>query len=125
MKRLSLLIALVALVIPVLAAGPVAAASMEIFTTSLNSASENPRVNETGTGDAQIVVNAAGTQVTYTVSYINLSGPVVAGHIHFGAVDQNGPIILPFVVGPSPMHGTLTAANFQKTSQAPTFASAV
>jgi len=126
MKRLSLLLALGALLVPVAFANfATAASSPEVFTTSLNGASENPGVSSVGTGDAQIIINAAGTDITYRVNYVNLSGPVVAGHIHVASIHQNGPIALPFVIGPSPIVGHLTAANFQSTPQAPTFASAL
>jgi hypothetical protein len=127
MKRLSLLVALLGLLVPAMFVSAVSAASASatIFTASLNGGSSVPPVNTIGTGDAQVVINAAGTAVTYTVSYVNLSGPVVAAHIHAGAINANGPVSLPFTVGPSPMHGTLTAANFVATPQAPTFNSIV
>jgi hypothetical protein len=109
-----------------MAAGTVTAApSAEVFTTSLNGASERPAVQSVGTGDAQIVINGAGTAITYTVRYVNLSGPVVAAHIHFGSVDVSGPIMLPLKVGDSPLHGTLTAADLKSTPQASSFNAAL
>jgi hypothetical protein len=125
MKRLAVLFAMVALLVPGVFSSVAGAAGPEIFTASLNGASEHPGVQTVGGGDAQIVINAAGTAVTYNVNYFNLSGPVVAGHIHFGSIDANGPVMLPFVVGPSPINGILTAANFQATPQASTFAAAL
>ena len=125
MKRLTVEFAMMAMLVPGLFSGVAGAAGVGIFTTSLNAAAEIPRVNSVGTGDAQVVVNAAGTSISYTVTYVNPSGPVVAAHIHVGAIDANGPVMLPLTVGPSPLHGTLTAANFQASPQAGSFAAAV
>jgi len=125
MKRVSVLIALVALLVPGAFSGVAGAAGTSIFTTSLNGLAEHPGVVTAATGDAQIVINPAGTAITYTITYVNMSGPVAAAHIHFGGVDANGPVMLPFMAGPSPMHGTLTAASFQSTPQASTFAAAI
>jgi hypothetical protein len=63
--------------------------------------------------------------VTYLVRYSGLSGPVAAAHIHTGAVGVSGGVILPLVAGPSPMTGTLTAANFAASGPVTTFAEAV
>lgn len=43
-----------------------------------------PRVNtgSTGSGEATLVLNAAETEVSYTITYTGLSGPELAAHIH-------------------------------------------
>jgi hypothetical protein len=125
MKRLSLLFALLALAVPAIFANVATAATAQVFTASLNGAAENPGVVTAGTGDVQIVINAAETAVSFSVSSTNLSGPVVAAHIHIGAVGKNGPIMLPFTVGSGTLRGTLTAANLQKVPGAQTFAAAL
>ena len=125
MKRLSLLFALLALAVPAMFASVATAATAQVFSASLNGAAENPGVVTAGTGDAQVVINAAQTAVSFSVSYTNLSGPVVAAHIHIGAVGTNGGVALPFTVGTGALRGTLTAANFQKVPGAQTFAEAL
>jgi hypothetical protein len=49
----------------------------------------------------------------------------VAAHIHLGGVGQNGGIILPLKAGPSPMSGTLKAADLKPTGNVSTFADAI
>ena len=63
--------------------------------------------------------------ITYTVTYAGLTGDVVAAHIHVGDLKTAGPIILPLKVGPSPMTGTLTAADLKAAGGVNTFADAV
>jgi plastocyanin len=70
-----------------------------------------PPVTTDGTGTATITISDDGTSIAYNIVYSGLSGPVVAAHIHIADIGANGPILLPFTVGPSPMIGTLTAAN--------------
>jgi hypothetical protein len=103
--------------------GFVAGAGDQVFTATLTGSAQVPPVTTSGKGTASVVINAAGTQVSYAVSYSGLSGPLAAAHIHVGAAGTNGPVALPLSVGPSPMFGTLTAANFMTSASAPTFAS--
>jgi hypothetical protein len=105
--------------------GFASAAGDQVFTGTLTGSAQVPPVTPSGKGSASVVINAAGTQVSYTVSYSGLSGALTAAHIHVAAAGANGPIALPLTVGPSPMFGTLTAANFMPSASAPTFASAL
>ncbi|HEX5148041.1 MAG TPA: CHRD domain-containing protein [Candidatus Limnocylindrales bacterium] len=91
----------------------------------LTGAQENPAVATTATGQGTAVISADGSTITYIVSYSGLSGTVNAAHIHTGAAGSNGGVILPLTVGPSPMTGTLTAANFTASGSVTTFAEAV
>src|SRR5947207_11529978 len=95
-----------------IAPAAVGAAGPNTLTAQLSGAHEVPPVATAGTGSATVTIQGDGASIQYQVTYSGLSGPVVAGHIHLGAVGANGPIILPFTAGPSPMSGTLTAANF-------------
>ena len=72
-----------------------------------------------------MVISADGSTITYLVTYSGLSGTVAAAHIHTGAVGVAGGVILPLTAGPSPMSGTLTAANFAASGSVTTFAQAV
>jgi hypothetical protein len=71
------------------------------------------------------VISADGSTITYIVTYSGLSGALNAAHIHTGAAGSNGGVILPLTAGPSPMVGTLTAANFSASGAVTTFAEAV
>ena len=77
------------------------------------------------TGQGTVVISADGSTITYIVTYSGLSGTVNAAHIHTGAAGANGGVILPLTAGPSPMSGTLTAANFSASGPVTTFAQAV
>lgn len=91
----------------------------------LSGAQENPPVVTTATGQGTAVISADGSTITYVVTYSGLSGTVNAAHIHTGAAGSNGGVILPLTAGPSPMSGTLTAANFSASGSVTTFAEAV
>ena len=103
----------------------VSAAGPQTFITTLSGANENPPVPGAGTGTATITIAADELSISYNVTYSGLSGAVVAGHIHIGAVGVNGPVMLPFVIGPSPIAGTLTAADLKQVGGVTTFAGAV
>ena len=92
---------------------------------SLNGAQEVPPVATAATGQGWVVISTDLTTITYYVSYSGLSGAAAAAHIHTGAVGVNGGIILPLVVGPSPMTGILTASNFTASGSVTDFAGAV
>jgi hypothetical protein len=79
----------------------------------------------TATGQGTAVISADGSTITYIVTYSGLSGTVNAAHIHTGAAGVAGGVILPLTAGPSPMTGTLTAANFAASGSVTTFAQAV
>ncbi len=91
----------------------------------LTGAQENPAVATTATGQGTAVISADDSTITYIVTYSGLSGTVNAAHIHTGATGSNGGVILPLVAGPSPMTGTLTAANFSASGSVTTFTQAV
>jgi hypothetical protein len=86
---------------------------------------ENPPVATAATGKGTVVISADASTITYLVTYGGLSGTANAAHIHTGAVGVNGGVILPLAVGPSPMSGTLTTANFTASGSVTTFAQAV
>jgi hypothetical protein len=104
--------------------GQIVAAGNAHF-ADLNGAQENPPVATAATGKGTVVISADGSTITYLVTYSGLSGTANAAHIHTGAVGANGGVILPLTVGPSPMSGTLTAANFTASGSVTTFAQAV
>ncbi len=80
--------------------------------SGLNSVPQHP----TGaSGFAMVMFDSVLDQLTVDLTFTDLSAPVAAGHIHFGDVGVNGPVILPFAGLPGTTSGTyhtvLTAAN--------------
>lgn len=100
-------------------------AAGDAYFADLNGAQENPPVATAATGKGTAVISADASTITYLITYSGLSGTANASHIHTGAVGSNGGVILPLVVGPSPMSGTLTSANFAASGSVTTFAQAV
>jgi hypothetical protein len=123
-QRLALIVAALALV-----AAPATAFAVDptqpAYGGPLSGAQEVPAVATTATGQGTAVISADGSTITYIITYSGLSGTVNASHIHTGAAGVAGPVILPITPGPSPMTGTLTAANFVAAGGITTFAQAV
>jgi hypothetical protein len=95
------------------------------FGGPLTGAQEVPAVVTTATGQGTVAISADGSTITYLLTYSGLSGTANAAHIHTGATGVSGGVILPLAIGPSPMSGTLTAANFTASGSVTTFAEAV
>jgi len=91
----------------------------------LSGAQEVPAVATSATGQGTAVISADGSTITYLVTYSGLSGTLNAAHFHTGAAGVAGGVILPLAAGPSPMSGTLTAADFKASGSVTTFAQAV
>ena len=123
-KRLALVIATLALV-----ALPGAAAAVDptqpAYGDTMTGAQNVPPIATSATGQGTFVISADGSTITYLITYSGLSGTVTASHIHTGAAGVGGGAILPMTAGPSPMSGTLTAANFTAAGSITTFAEAV
>ncbi|HEY6057132.1 MAG TPA: CHRD domain-containing protein [Candidatus Limnocylindrales bacterium] len=102
-----------------------AATSGEVFSATLSGGAEVPAVSTTASGSAWFVISPDASTVTYIVQYSGLSGPATAAHIHLGAANVSGGVMLPLVAGPSPMVGTITAANLVATGGVSTFAGAL
>ena len=94
-----------------------------VFTAALTGGAEVPPVTTSASGAAQVVISADSLSINYQVTY---SGLTVAGaHIYTGAAGANGGTIFPLAAGPSPLVGTLTAADFTASGSVTTFAEAV
>jgi hypothetical protein len=123
MRRVAALLAITALL-----ALPASAFAAESFTADLTVDAEVPPVAapSEGSGSAEVTISTDETEVTYNVSYQDLTGEAVASHIHFGAAGVAGGIMLPLAHGPSPFGGTLTEADFTPVDGGPqTFAEAL
>lgn len=66
------------------------------FQGTLSGAQEVPANASPGTGTATVILNDAGTQIAYTVSYSGLIGTVTASHIHKAPIGVNGGVIIGF-----------------------------
>jgi len=106
--------------LPLLAAGllflaaPTGVLAAETFTADLSGANQVPPVTADGTGDATVTISDDGQSVSWDISYSGLTGDPAAGHIHFGAADVAGPVMIPFAtVTPTGSSGTFAAADYQ------------
>jgi hypothetical protein len=106
------------------ARGQVVAKGNAHFAT-LSGSQEVPAVPTSATGNAWVVVSASGATLTYYVAFSGLSGAPAAAHIHLGIAGANGGVMLPLVAGPSPMTGTLTAADLKPTGSVTDLAGAI
>lgn len=122
MKRLAMLLAVVALV-----AAPATVLAAEPFSATLTPGAEVPPVtNSDGSGRASATISDDETEIAYEVTYQDLTGPVGAAHIHYGAADVAGGVIFPLAHGDSPFSGTLTEADFTAVDGGPqTYAEAL
>ena len=85
----------------VLVIAPVAKAVTN-YSATLSGAQEVPAVATTGSGSATLVLNDAGNQLAYTVTYSGLVGTLTASHIHKAPAGTNGGVLFGF----SPPIGT-------------------
>ena len=93
MKRISALLAAGLLLMAVPAA---VLAADEVFKADLSGDAQVPPVDVAGTGDATVTIADDESSESWDVSYSGLTGDAAAGHIHFGASDAAGPVMIPF-----------------------------
>ena len=65
----------------------------QVFTATLSGTQETPPNASTATGTGTFVLNAAGTQLSFSVSYSGLTGTATAAHFHNGPVGVAGTIV--------------------------------
>jgi CHRD domain len=91
-----------------------AQAETKIFKATLSGASEVPPTTSAGTGAATVTLDTATRKLIWDVTYLGLTGPAKAAHIHGPAGSgQNAGVVVPFKGDlASPIRGsaTLTAA---------------
>lgn len=81
------------------------------FQGTLSGANEVLPVITPGTGLATVILNDAGTDISWSVSYSGLTGTVTASHIHKAPIGTNGGV----VIGLNPVVGT-SSGSFNGTS---------
>lgn len=78
-----------------------------VYETTLTGAKEVPANDSEATGTAKLVYNKDTKVFVLTVTH-NIANPT-AGHIHMGAVGENGEVIFPFDSPKSPISLTSSA----------------
>ncbi len=76
------------------------------FVAMLSGDQETPPNTSPGTGLGTFTLDAAGTTITYNVSYQGLLSTTIASHLHRGAPGQAGPVIVPLTCCPNPLSGS-------------------
>ena len=110
MKRLSALLAAGLFLMAVPAA---VLAADEVFTADLTGGAQVPPITVDGTGTATVTIADDERSVSWDVSYSGLTGDAAAGHIHFGAADAAGPVMIPFAtVSNTGSKGTFASGDF-------------
>lgn len=66
---------------------------VQTFTAHLSGASEVPSLDTRARGQAVFHLSADGTKLTYRLILANINNVLMA-HIHMGAADANGPIVV-------------------------------
>jgi hypothetical protein len=90
-----------------LLAAPVAQAATG-YSTILSGTNEVPTNPTPATGNAVVVLNNAGTQLAYTVTYSGLVGTLTASHIHKAAAGVNGGVVFGFTPPVGTTSGTFS-----------------
>jgi len=90
-----------------------ASAAMVDFHATLTGQSEVPPTTTSGSGDVLATLDTKTRKLSYTMTYMGLSGPATAAHFHGPATaGANAAVVLPFASPASPIEGqaTLTPA---------------
>jgi hypothetical protein len=82
----------------------------------MKGSNEVPPNTSPGSGSADATFDTVTKLLTWTVTYSNLSGPVMGAHFH-GPVEagKNAGIVLPFKTVESPIRGSATLTDNQAT----------
>lgn len=98
MRRLltvALILAMALYLFPAIAAGRPMFAGRPLA-AEMNGASEVPVNDSPGTGSARVWLNQGQGEVCFSVEWTDLSGPVLAAHIHPGVAGVNNPPVVGF-----------------------------
>jgi CHRD domain len=85
------------------------------FKTTLSGKSEVPPTASTGSGDVLATLDTGSKKLSYTMTYLGLSGPATAAHFHGPAAEgANAGVVVPIGTNPaSPTSGTATLTDAQ------------
>ncbi|MRN62154.1 MAG: CHRD domain-containing protein [Nitrosopumilales archaeon] len=93
-------------------------AQQQHFTAKLSGANEVPSITSAASGMAAFDLNAAGTQMKYTLNVTNINH-VIAAHIHMGSSTANGPTVVNLFIpskATGKVDGTLAQSSINSTS---------
>lgn len=93
-------------------------AQQQQFTAKLSAGNEVPPITSQASGIATFDLNAAGTQMKYTLNVTNIN-QVIAAHIHSGSSTSNGPIVVNLFIpskATGKVDGTLAQSSINSTS---------
>jgi hypothetical protein len=78
---------------------------------------EVPPTTTTGSGDVLATLDTASKKLSYTMTYVGLSGPATAAHFHGpAAAGANAGVVVPIGTNPpSPSTGSVTLTDAQIT----------
>ena len=85
------------------------------FRATMNGKSEVPTNASTGSGDVVATLDTASKKLTYTLTYVGLSGPATAAHFH-GPAEPGANAGVAVAIGtnpPSPTTNTVTLTDPQ------------
>ena len=85
------------------------------YRATLSGKAEVPPTNSTGSGDVLATLNTDTRQLSYTITYMGLTGPATAAHFH-GPADAGANAGVAVPIGnnpPSPSTGTVTLTDAQ------------
>ncbi len=85
------------------------------FKATMNGKSEVPPTTSNGSGDVLATLNTSTKQLSYTMTYMGLTGPAMAAHFHGPAAPgANAGVVVPIGTNPpSPTSGTVTLTDDQ------------
>jgi hypothetical protein len=83
-----------------LAIGVVSASGGRTFNLALSSAAEVPTPTDEATGTAWLQINPGQQRVCFAITWDDVSGTVVASHIHVAPAGTAGPVLVPLFVAP-------------------------
>jgi hypothetical protein len=103
LRRLALLMAIVALV-AVSVAAPAVGAGGRTYTAHLSGDEEVPPTGSAATGQAIFKLSKDGSELSYKLIVANIEN-VVAGHIHIAPTGINGPVVVNLFPNPATTNG--------------------
>ena len=93
-RRTPFLVVLAALVVGLVSAGSVLAATATLTATLQGGSAETPAGDPDGLGTASITIDTVSRQVCWNITVTNIA-PATASHIHVGAAGVAGGVVVP------------------------------
>ena len=92
-----------------------ASAAMVEYRATMSGKSESPPVAGNGSGDVLATLDTSTKKLSYTMTYMGLSGPATAAHFHGpAAAGANAGVAVPIGTNPaSPTSGSVTLTDAQ------------